>query len=406
MQSVGDESENAPRNEQTKAATYKVLHLLQINKGCNGIWCSPTGPQLSIVVEAMNGTCTELNLKYKFNGGGRNSPAYYEFDIGYGPQKVWLVSGENWRRTLVGYNVAWGGVDEFDTIPDRQEALAMWNALNDRCRDPKAILRQTFATTTPEGRHAVYDIWVENKTPQHTLIQVATTENIFLPPSYINDQLKRYTPIQAKAKIYGEFVDIYGQPVYYCFNRDINCTTKTLKDFAPNAILHVGLDFNVLNMAAVISVIENGKVYAIDEIMGEKNTDSMIKRLKAQYPNRVINCYPDSSGKSASANSSVSSISMLKDAGIPCFYKGNNPSIVKERVPAVNAMFANAAGENRCFVNLDKCKTLVKGLLTQGYAANNKPDKTNGLDHGLDAFGYFLAFRYPVVGQGSLTVHR
>lgn len=389
---------------KTKAASYKALHLLQLNKGCNGCWCSPTGPQLSIVVEAMRGTCEELGVEYIFNGGGRNSPSFFQFDLGYGPQKVWLLSGENYHRSLVGYNLAWGMVDEFDTIPDKQVALAMWNALNDRCRDPKAVLRQTACTTTPEGFHAVHHIFVENATPQHKLIQVATTENIFLPPSYIQDQLARYTPQQAKAKIYGEFVNAFSGAVYYCFDRAINYTTKTLKDFSPQAILHVGMDFNVENMSAVINVIENGKVYVIDEITGEKNTQSMIKRLKSQFPNRVMYVYPDSSGKSASANASVSSITMLKEAGFQCFYKGNNPSINKERVPAVNAMFKNAAGEARAFVNLDKCKVLVKGLEQQGYV-NGKPDKGSGLDHCLDAAGYFFAYRFPVVGTGSITVH-
>jgi hypothetical protein len=390
---------------KTKAACYKVLHLFQINKGCSAIGCEPTGPQLSIFTSEMDNTCKELGIKYTYNGGGRNSPAFYTFDLGSGQQKLWLVSAENWRRTLVGYNVSFAFIDEFDTIPNKEEALACWNALNDRCRDPKATLRQTFCTTTPEGFHAVHHLFVENATPQHKLIQVATTENIFLPPSYIQDQIKRYTPLQAKAKIYGEFVNAFSGAVYYCFDPAVNNTNKTLKDFPANAILHVGMDFNVENMSAVINVVENGKVYVIDEITAEKNTMTMIARLKRQYPNRVMYAYPDSSGKSASANASVSSITLLKDAGFQCFYKGNNPSIVKERVPSVNALFKNAADEVRCFVNLEKCKVLVKGLEQQGYK-NGKPDKDSGLDHCLDALGYFLTYRYPVIGQGSLTIHR
>jgi hypothetical protein len=118
--------------------------------------------------------------------------------------------------------------------------------------------------------------------------------------------------------------------------------------------------------------------------------------------------YPDSSGKNRTASAdtaSVSSMTKLKAAGFECFYKGNNPSIVKERVPAVNAMFMNALGEIRCLVNIDKCPQLLKGLEQQGWV-DGKPDKSNGLDHSLDAFGYFIAFRYPVAGTGSLTVHR
>jgi hypothetical protein len=200
-------------------------------------------------------------------------------------------------------------------------------------------------------------------------------------------------------------VNAFSGAVYYCFERETNATAKTITDFPNNAIIHVGLDFNVENMSAVINVIQDGKVYVVDEITGEKNTASMITALKRRFPNRVMYIYPDSSGKSSSANASVSSITLLKDAGFQCFYKGNNPSIVKERVPAVNALFRNAVNEHRCFVNITKCPVLVKGLEQQGYL-NGKPDKTSGLDHALDAFGYFCAYRFPVVGHGSITVHK
>jgi hypothetical protein len=389
---------------KTKAATYKCLHLLQINKGCDGIGCEPTGPQLSIFTTEMNNTCAALNIKYTYNGGGRNSPAFYRFDFGNGPQTLWLVSAENWRRTLVGYNVAWGFVDEFDTIPNKEEALAMWNALNDRCRDPRATVRQTFCTTTPEGYHAVHHIFVENTTPQHKLIQVATTENIFLPPSYIQDQLKRYTPQQAKAKIYGQFVNVFGSRVYDCFERDTNSTDKKLRDF-PGHILHIGMDFNIGQMSATVSVIDRETVYTVSEIVGEDNTDSMIRRLKSEFPNRILYIYPDSSGKSRSANADVASITKLNQAGFKCFYSGNNPSIMKERVPAVNALFRNALNETRSYVNLVECPQLVKGLEQQGFK-DGKPDKSNGLDHCLDAFGYFCHYRFPVKGMGSIKVYR
>ena len=390
---------------KTKSAVYKALWLLQMNKGCDGVGCEPTGPQLSIFTTEMNKTCDELGITAKFKGGGAGAPSHYIFDFGGGIQKLWLVSAENYERSLVGINAAFGFIDEFDTIPNKETAIEIWNKLNDRIRDPKSKLRQAFCTTTPEGYHAVHHIFVENATAQHSLHQVSTYENIFLPPSYVADQLKRYTPMQAQAKIYGQFVNAFSGAVYYCFDRKANETTKTLSDFPAASILHVGMDFNVENMSAVISVVQDGKVYVVDEITGEKNTMSMIKRLKAQYPNRVMYVYPDSSGKSSSANASVSSMTLLKEAGFQCFYKGNNPSIVKERVPSVNALFKNAANEHRAFVNIEKCKVLVKGLEQQGYI-NGKPDKGSGLDHSLDAFGYFCAFRFPVVGHGSITVHK
>ncbi|MDP4299919.1 terminase large subunit domain-containing protein [Leptothrix discophora] len=401
---------------KTKAATYKALHLLQINKGCDGIGCEPTGPQLSIFTTEMNKTCQELGIKYNFNGGGRNSPAFYEFDMGYGPQKLWLVSAENWRRTLVGYNVSWGFIDEFDTIPDKDDAVACWNALNDRIRDPRAKLRQAFCTTTPEGYKQVVEVFAEEVSPDglvtkakpnHKVYQVATSENIFLSPKYKEDQLRRYTPTQAQAKFYGRFVNAYGHRVYDCFDRTRNATELTINDFPANSILHVGMDFNVGAMSAVISIVQGGRVYTVEEIIGPANTDAMVKELKSRYPGRTVYVYPDSSGKNRAASAdgaSVSSISKLQAAGFQCFFKGNNPSIVKERVPAVNALYLNALGESRAFVNITQCPQLVKGLEQQQWK-DGKPDKSSGLDHSLDAYGYFCHFRYPVQGQGSISVY-
>jgi hypothetical protein len=404
---------------KTKAAVYKCLYLLQLNKGCDGIMCEPTGPQLSIFTTEFNKTATELGIKYKLNGGGRNEPAYYQFDFGFGPQKLRLLSAENWQRTLVGYNVAFGAIDEFDTIPDKDNAVACWNALNDRIRDPRSVLRQAFITTTPEGYKQVVEVFAEEVSqdglitkykPNCNGYQVTTDQNIFLSPQYKLDQLSRYTPVQAQAKYYGRFVNVFGHRVYDCFERSKNNTKLTVNDLPENAVLHVGMDFNVGNMSAVVSIVKDKKIYVVKEHIGAANTDAMIKELKRAYPNREIRIYPDSSGKNRSASSdgaSVSSITKLREAfgSQNVFFKGNNPSITKERVPAVNALFLNALGESRAFVNIELCPELVKGLEQQGWK-DGKPDKTTGLDHCLDAYGYFCHYNYPVAGKGALTVYK
>jgi phage terminase large subunit len=398
---------------KTKAAVFKTLKLLQENRGCNAIGCEPTGPQLDIFTEQMNETCRQYGIKFRYTGMGAGHPAYYKFDFGFGEQMLRLVSAKNYKSSLVGYNAAFGFIDEFDTIEDKEEGKRIWQALNDRLRHPNASVIQTFVTSTPEGYHLIYDIFAEDcvdglvtkARPGHRVIQVATTENIYLPEGYVEQQLQRYTPEQAKAKIYGRFVNVYGTRVYSCFDRTVNGTKLTLNDFSKNAILHIGMDFNVGAMSATVSVVQDGVVYTVEEITDEENTDSMIARIKAQYPGRVVYVYPDSSGKNRTANADVASITKLKLAGFQCFYSGNNPSIMKERVPAVNAMFRNANAEVRSYVNIERCPLLVKGLEQQGYK-DGKPDKSGGLDHCLDAFGYFMHYRFPVKGKGSLSVVR
>jgi hypothetical protein len=54
-------------------------------------------------------------------------------------------------------------------------------------------------------------------------------------------------------------------------------------------------------------------------------------------------------------------------------------------------------------VNIDKCPVLVKGLDQQGFGSDGNPDKSKGIDHCLDALGYFIAFEFPVPGMGTVT---
>ena len=51
--------------------------------------------------------------------------------------------------------------------------------------------------------------------------------------------------------------------IYYNFSRDKNIVEKYNKN---TGILHIGLDFNVDPMSAVVCVIENDRIFIIDEI--------------------------------------------------------------------------------------------------------------------------------------------
>jgi hypothetical protein len=48
-------------------------------------------------------------------------------------------------------------------------------------------------------------------------------------------------------------------------------------------------------------------------------------------------------------------------------------------------------------VNPEKCPNLVESLEKQAYNKNGEPDKSTGLDHILDAAGYMVVYRYPLV---------
>ncbi|MCF2502765.1 hypothetical protein L0663_05205 [Dyadobacter sp. CY107] len=80
-----------------------------------------------------------------------------------------------------------------------------------------------------------------------------------------------------------------------------------MNDYEP---LHIGMDFNVMNMAAVINVILDGMPISVNELTGVRDTPTMAAMLNDRYPKRTITIYPDASGQSRkSVNASESDLS-------------------------------------------------------------------------------------------------
>jgi len=105
--------------------------------------------------------------------------------------------------------------------------------------------------------------------------------------------------------------------------------------------------------------------------------------------------YPDASGKARkSVNASESDLSLLRQAKWTVCVNPSNPA-VKDRVLSVNAMILRD-GKRRYRVNGDHAPHLVEALEKQAYAENGEPDKSTGLDHVIDAAGYYLAYRWPI----------
>jgi hypothetical protein len=151
-------------------------------------------------------------------------------------------------------------------------------------------------------------------------------------------------------------------------------------------------------MAAVIHSIRDGKPLALDELTGVFDTPAMVALIKARYAGHQISVYPDASGKSRkSQNASESDISLLQQAGFRVCVNAANPA-VKDRVLAMNK-----AIESREYrINPDKCPVYVEGLEKQPYDKHCEPDKTGGLDHALDAAGYFITYKFPIVRQAMV----
>lgn len=292
---------------------------------------------------------------------------------------------------IVGFEVADSIVDELDTLP-MEKAREVWNRIISRNRQkkPDGSLNTVAVATTPEGFRFTYERWQKNPAPGYRIIKASTYSNAKnLPDGYIDSLKASYSSALLAAYLDGEFVNLTAGSVYPEFDRKRHGTNARMQ---PSEPLHIGMDFNVTKMAAVVFVMRNGKPVAVAEHVDVYDTPAMIGLLKAHYGGRSILVYPDSSGGGRrSTNASVSDIALLKGAGFRVCAHPTNPA-VKDRVASVNKLLRD--GDLR--VNVDTCPALTEALEQQTYDKNGEPDKTTGHDHVLDAAGYFCAYKFPI----------
>jgi hypothetical protein len=333
-------------------------------------------------------------------------------DIHESNKEVHLYSNGNYRTTvlcrsmekpgeIVGFKIGKGLIDELDVMKKDKAALA-WRKIIARMRyNVDGLSNGVDVTTTPEGFKFVYEQFV--KAPRdkpelqalYGLVQASTYENARnLPEDYIPSLRASYPPQLIEAYIRGQFVNLATGNVYPNFDRRLNHTSEAIKD---GEVLHVGMDFNVMNMTAVINVIRGGLPMTLAELVKVRDTPTMARLLKDRFGAHVIVIYPDASGKNTSSkNASESDLTILREAGFTIVVDDSNPA-VKDRTNAVNAMILNEQGVRRWKINTDACPVTTEAFEQQAYDKNGEPDKSTGHDHPPDAEGYFLVKRYPIV---------
>lgn len=367
------------------------------NPGVNSGYFAPTYPQIRDIFYP---TMEEVAHNWGLN-----------VDIKEGNKEVHFYSGKTYRGTticrsldnpssIVGFKIGHGIVDEIDTL-NEDKATSAWRRIIARMRYNKEGLRNGLdVVTTPEGFKFAYNQFVKQvrENPDlskfYGIVQASTYDNEKnLPPDYIESLKQSYPEQLIEAYLNGEFVNLNSGAVYSNFDRELNHIDAVAEEGEP---LHIGMDFNVMQMAAVVYVIRGDKIIAVDELTEIRDTPEMAKIIRQRYTNRAITIYPDASGGNTSSKSaSVSDLSILREAGFRLNVDRSNPR-VKDRVMATQAMLLNGEGERRMLVNTKRCPSFTEGLEQQVYDRHGNPDKTSGVDHVNDAGTYPIARLYPI----------
>lgn len=329
----------------------------------------------------------QYGIRYKYN---KSENIIYSSNNQFGD--FILRTLDNPSR-IIGYETYRAHVDEIDTLKE-DKAIEAWNKIIARNRQSPYGIDNPFnrvaAYSTPEGFRFLYKYWKKDPKKGYEMIQASTLSNPFLPDDYVDALTETYPDQLIQAYINGDFVNLTSGTVYSAYDREKHDTDIEWNGVEP---IHVGMDFNVCNMSAVVSVIRNNNLYDVDEIVGALDTPSMINLIKERFQQCQINIYPDASGKNRNAQgASESSIQLLRQAGFNVFAPNKNP-FVKDRVLAMNTSFSKGYH----FVNVKRCPTHSANLEQQVYNSAGEPDKTQGNDHTNDASGYLTHYKFPVV---------
>ena len=251
---------------------------------------------------------------------------------------------------------------------------------------------------SPKGYNWFYDIYMDGLDPnkpewESFLFTTAQGGNVDI--SEINEARRTMSKKHFDQEFRASFETLANR-VYFSFDRRYN-VDDSVADLGGE--VHVGMDFNISPMSATLSSKCGDQLHTFDEIgiMSDSNTEEMAREIRQRYPKRRIIVYPDPSGKSrkTSAVAGRTDFSILRSFGFEVVAPNRAPLVV-DRVNEVNALMCNSKGDRRAFIH-PRCKNLIKGLEGQTYKeGTSQPDKSLGLDHFPDGYGYKVHMMFPI----------
>ena len=263
------------------------------------------------------------------------------------------------------------------------------------------VLRPTLSNTqghclfctSPKGFNLAYELYIKGtKDRNWESFKFTTLDGGQVTKSEIEQAKEDLDERTFQQEYLASFVN-YAGIIYYNFDRKRNIINEY--NYQGKQI-HIGLDFNVDPMCGVVCIIENDKIYIIDEIqIWSSNTNEMVEEIQRRYKGK-IKIYPDPSARQRKTSAGgLTDLAILKNAGFEV-YSRNSAPLVRDRINAVNAKLKNAKGQVSLSI-VNSCKNVIKSIERQIYKEGTHiPDKDSGYDHFNDALGYFVEYCFPL----------
>lgn len=295
-----------------------------------------------------------------------------------------------------------GGIDEIASIKPKAWSENIYPALlteNPLFPDYKAWC---WLIGVPEGINHFYDLaeYAKNsKNPEWDLFHWKSSE--VLSAEALQAAREIMSLKQYLQEFEASFQTISGR-IYSDYD-DENVTDRELKE---HDLIHWHHDFNYTPLSSGIGVVEEKKIYIVDEIVLESavSKESALEfcEMFENHKNKKVRLYGDASGKAGEKHSQESEYSIIEgilrekgwnvDRRVP----EENPPI-KDRQNAVRAKVKNASGERSFFVNAIKAPTMHKGFSTVQLKEGSTFIEADSYgQHITTAAGYFINYDFPI----------
>jgi hypothetical protein len=246
---------------------------------------------------------------------------------------------------------------------------------------------------TPKGRNHFYDLWTTgtDKIEDWHSWQFTTLDGGNVPESEVVAARRDLDDRTFNQEYLAQFVN-YSGIIYYAFKREESVQKCAME----SDTLHIGMDFNLDPMSAVVCVKMGDTLHAIDEIvMYGSNTDEIVDEIKQRYPRKNVIIYPDPASRQRKTSAGGrTDLSILQNAGFTVKAK-NRHAAVRDRINSVNSRLCSSAGTRHLFID-PKCKQTISSLERQVYKEGTSQPEKDGYDHMNDALGYLVEYLYPI----------
>ena len=302
---------------------------------------------------------------------------------------IQLRSSDNFN-SLRGVGLDFICIDEFSDVDERAWFEVLRPTLSDKSREGSALF-----LGTPRGfGNWSYNLYTRQDNDKNwQSFQYTTLDGGQVSQSEI-DQAKNDLDDRTFRQEYMASFEKYSGQIYYNFDREQN----VIEQYAPTTnSIHIGIDFNIDPVSAVISEVKQDDLYVYDEIViYSSNTDELVEEINNRYSGKHIFVYPDPASKQRKTSAGGrTDLSILKNAGYNVRVRNAHP-LIRDRINAVNTKLKNAKGVRTLFI-ANNCKNVIKSIERQIYKEGTSlPDKENNYDHMNDALGYLVEFLYPI----------